>query len=124
LEPGGDFPFYSFIIGKMFSRKMMFKRAEQMEVAWSKVGAIRRMHEDFPLEISQRLRMSPYCQQDLAPSDFHLFSPLKHHLSAEHFPDDEAVEREQPKQFYAASFQGHVKRWDKCLNVQGDYVGK
>jgi hypothetical protein len=28
---------------------MMFKRAEQMEVAWSKVGAIRRMLEDFPL---------------------------------------------------------------------------
>jgi hypothetical protein len=23
--------------------------------------------------------------------DFHLFGPLKHHLSAEHFPDDEAV---------------------------------
>jgi hypothetical protein len=39
----------------MFSGKMMFKRAEQMEVAWSKVGAIRRMLEDFPLEISQRL---------------------------------------------------------------------
>jgi hypothetical protein len=34
---------------------MMFKRAEQMEVAWSKIGAIRRMLEDFPLEISQRL---------------------------------------------------------------------
>jgi hypothetical protein len=34
---------------------MMFKRAEQMEVAWSKVGAIRRTLEDFPLEISQRL---------------------------------------------------------------------
>jgi hypothetical protein len=30
---------------------------------------------------------------DLAPSDFHLFGPLKH-LSAEYFPDDEAVERE------------------------------
>jgi hypothetical protein len=28
---------------------MMFKRAEQMEVAWSKVGAIRRMLEDFTL---------------------------------------------------------------------------
>jgi hypothetical protein len=28
---------------------MMFKRAEQMKVAWSKVGAIRRMLEDFPL---------------------------------------------------------------------------
>jgi hypothetical protein len=39
----------------MFSRKMMFKRAEQMEVAWSKVGAIWRMLDDFPLEILQRL---------------------------------------------------------------------
>jgi hypothetical protein len=54
-ESGGDFPFYSFIVGKMFNRKMMFKWAEQMEVAWRKVGAIRRMLEDFPLEISQRL---------------------------------------------------------------------
>jgi hypothetical protein len=33
----------------MFGRKMMFKRAKQLEVAWSKVGAIRRMLEDFPL---------------------------------------------------------------------------
>jgi hypothetical protein len=48
-ELGGDFPFYSFIVGQMFSRKMMFKRAEQLEVAWSKIGAIRRMLEDFPL---------------------------------------------------------------------------
>jgi hypothetical protein len=31
----------------------MFKRAEQMEVAWSKVGAIRRMLENFPLESSR-----------------------------------------------------------------------
>jgi hypothetical protein len=34
---------------------MMFKRAEQMEVAWSKVRAIWRMLEDFPFEISQHL---------------------------------------------------------------------
>jgi hypothetical protein len=30
----------------------------------------------------------------------------------------------QPKEFYAASFQGLVKQWDKCLNVQEDYVEK
>jgi hypothetical protein len=60
-----------------------------------------------------------------------LFGSPKHHLSAEHFPDDEAVEREvtawfrqRPKKFYAAGFQGLVKRWDICLNVQGDYVEK
>jgi hypothetical protein len=32
--------------------------------------------------------------------------------------------RQQPKEFYAAGFQRLVKRWDKCLNVQGDYVEK
>jgi hypothetical protein len=30
--------------------------------------------------------------------------------------------RQQPKEFYAAGIQGLVKRQDKCLNVQGDYV--
>jgi hypothetical protein len=54
-EPGGDFPIYSFIARKMFSRKMMLKRDKQLEVAWSKVGAMRRMLENFPFEISQRL---------------------------------------------------------------------
>jgi hypothetical protein len=32
--------------------------------------------------------------------------------------------RQRPKEFYAAGFQGLVKRWDKCLNIQGDYVEK
>ena len=31
---------------------------------------------------------------------------------------------QQPKEFYAAGFQGLVKRWDKCLNLYGDYVEK
>jgi hypothetical protein len=28
--------------------------------------------------------------------------------------------RQQPKEFYAAGFQGLVKQWDKRLIVQGD----
>jgi hypothetical protein len=73
----------------------------------------------------------PLYSPDLAPSGFHLFGPLKYHLLAEHFPNDEAVEREvtawfrqQPKEFYATGFQGLVKRWDKCLNVQEDCIEK
>jgi histone-lysine N-methyltransferase SETMAR len=38
------------------------------------------------------LQHPPY-SLDLAPNDFHLFGPLKHHLSGERFPDDDAVER-------------------------------
>jgi hypothetical protein len=38
-EPGGDFPFYSFIVGKMFSLNMtMFKRAEQRKSLGSRTG--------------------------------------------------------------------------------------
>ena len=32
--------------------------------------------------------------------------------------------RQQLKEFYAAGFQGLVKRWGKCLNLYGDYVEK
>jgi hypothetical protein len=68
---------------------------------------------------------------DLAPSDFHLFSPLKHHLGGKRFADDEEVEtemgkwmRQQSKDFYAAGFDALVKRWGKCINVSEGYVEK
>jgi len=32
--------------------------------------------------------------------------------------------RQQPQEFYAAGFQGLVKRWDERLNLYGDYVEK
>jgi hypothetical protein len=53
------------------------------------------------------------------------------HFSGERFPDDDAVERavrawfrQQPKEFYTTGFEGLVKRWDKCLNMYGDYLEK
>jgi hypothetical protein len=67
----------------------------------------------------------------LAPSDFHLFGPLKNHLGGKGFPDDEEVETElwkwlrQPsKDFCAADLAALVKQWDKCINVGGGYVKK
>jgi hypothetical protein len=47
------------------------------------------------------------------------------------FADDEEVEtevrkwlRQQSKDFYAADFDAHLKRWDKCINVGGGYIEK
>jgi hypothetical protein len=42
---------------------------------------------------------------------------------------DDAMEvrkwlRQQSKGFYAASFDALVKRWDKRINIGGDYVDK
>ena len=81
----------------------------------------------FKWEVLQHPPYSP----ELIPSDFHLFGPLKQHISGERFPDDEAVERavrawfqQQTKEFYAAGFQGLVKWWEKCLNLYRLYVEK
>ncbi|GBN42571.1 hypothetical protein AVEN_37991-1, partial [Araneus ventricosus] len=70
-------------------------------------------------------------QPDLAPSDFHLFGPLKQYLGVKHFSDDGDVQhevllwmRQQPKEFYAAGIGALIKRWDKSINVGGDYVEK
>jgi hypothetical protein len=66
----------------------------------------------------------------LAPSDFHLFGPLKNHLGGKGFADDAEVEtevrkwlRQQPKYFYAAGFDAALaKRLENCINVGGGYM--
>jgi hypothetical protein len=52
----------------------------------------------------------------LAPSDFHLFGPLKNHVGGKRFPDDEEVEtevwkwlRQQLEDFYAVDFDALIK---------------
>ncbi|GBN98895.1 hypothetical protein AVEN_29700-1 [Araneus ventricosus] len=32
--------------------------------------------------------------------------------------------RQQPKEFYAAGIGALIKRWDKCINIGGDYAEK
>jgi hypothetical protein len=54
-----------------------------------------------------------------------------HNWVEKRFADDEEVEtqvrkwlRHESKDFFAASFEALVKRWDKCINVGGGYVEK
>jgi hypothetical protein len=53
------------------------------------------------------------------------------HLRGKRIADDEEVEtevhkwlRQQSKDFYAAGNDALVKRWDKCINIDGGYVKK
>jgi hypothetical protein len=67
----------------------------------------------------------------LAPSDFHLFPKLKEFLGGRCFKSDEEV-KDAVKEWlnglaaevYDEGIQKLVTRYDKCLNVGGDYVGK
>ena len=81
--------------------------------------------------IAARWRHHPSRKEGHRRRFFPLVWPFKTSSLGERFPDDDAVERavrawfrQQPKEFYAAGFQGLVKRWDKCLNLYGDYVEK
>lgn len=72
----------------------------------------------------------PY-SPDLAPSDFHLFGPLKDYLRGQKFIDNNHVKenvlnwlRGQDKSFFAAGINKLIHRWDKCINVCGDYIEK
>ena len=67
----------------------------------------------------------------MAPSDFHLFGPMKEHLRGQKFADDdevmEAVQswlKATPKSFFLEGIRKLVDRWTKCVAKQKDYVEK
>jgi histone-lysine N-methyltransferase SETMAR len=67
-------------------------------------------------ELQWRLLEHPPYSPNLTPSDFHLFGPLKNHLSGKYFVDDEEAEtvvwkwlRQQSKDFNAVGFDALVK---------------
>lgn len=72
----------------------------------------------------------PY-SPDLAPSDFHMFLQLKKHLGGVRHDDDNEVKTavldflsSQAAEFYDSGIQKLVGRYDKCLNIGGNYVEK
>ena len=73
----------------------------------------------------------PY-SPDLAPSDFHVFGPLKGAMGGKSFRSDEEVQqavhewlRSQPKDFFfSRGIRALPKRWNTCMVRNGDYVEK
>jgi hypothetical protein len=66
----------------------------------------------------------------LAPSDFHLFGPIKAALLG-HFPSNDAVVRAVKQRatsagadFYDLDMQALIHSWRKCIASGGDYVEK
>ena len=68
---------------------------------------------------------------DLAPSDYHLFSKMKAWLANQHFHTNEELMdgiktwlHNLAARFFDEGLQKLVPRYDKCLNVDGNYVDK
>ena len=78
----------------------------------------------------EKLEHPPY-SADLSPCDFHLFGPLKEALGGQHFENDNEVEqfvrnwlKTRPQNYYQEGIQKLPTRWEKCINVEGDYIEK
>ncbi|GFS00607.1 histone-lysine N-methyltransferase SETMAR [Elysia marginata] len=68
---------------------------------------------------------------DLAPSDYHLFGPLKRELAGKRFDDDEERVDHVRKwlqnldgSFFREGIYSMVRRWQKCIDRLGCYVEK
>ena len=90
-----------------------------------------RVAMDAVRECGYELLPHPPYSPDLAPSDFHLFPRLKKHLRGRRFDDDgeltAAVEGwlgDQDVDFYRSGINDWKTRWDKCVELEGDYVEK
>ncbi|KAJ4448812.1 hypothetical protein ANN_00203 [Periplaneta americana] len=89
-------------------------------------ASTRELLDQFGWEIFDHPPYSP----DLAPSDFHLFIKLKDFLGGTRFGSDELKKtvntwlNELVAEEYNTGILKLVNRYDKCLNVGGDYVEK
>ena len=73
----------------------------------------------------------PASSPHLAPSDYHLFGPLKEHLGGNRFRNNEEVIEDiqewlhwQPKDYFLSGMGKLPDRWNKCTANKGDYVEK
>ncbi|GBN31836.1 hypothetical protein AVEN_88678-1 [Araneus ventricosus] len=81
--------------------------------------------KQFKLDVSDH----PAYRPDLATSDFHLFPELTNWLRGQTFQKYEEIQSNFYAHFTATMFFEEVignlvRRYDKCLNLHGDYVKK
>jgi hypothetical protein len=65
------------------------------------------------------------------PSEFHVFGPLKEAMGGKAFRSEEDVQqavhewlRSQPKYFFSRGMHALPKRWNTCMEHNGDYIEK
>ncbi|GFO19831.1 transposase [Plakobranchus ocellatus] len=75
--------------------------------------------------------LHPAHSPDLAPSDFHLFGPLKRHLGGMAFETEDDLISELRNwfdnldvDFFRVGINSLPSRWQKCIDLHGDYVEK
>jgi len=91
-----------------------------------------------PVQLLQQSKICPSSvfhirrtRQTSPPSDFHVFGLLKEAMGGKSFRSDEEVQKalhewlhSQPKDFFSRGIHALPKRWNTCVERNGDYVEK
>jgi len=95
----------------------------QPHTACSSVATIQRLSFEC-------LPQPPY-SPELAPSDFHVFGPLKEAVEGKSFRSDKEVQQvvhewlhSQPTEFFSRGIHAFLKCWNTCMKRNGDYIEK
>ena len=125
--------YYSSVLKKQLMPKMRKKRPELVANGWllhqdNAPAHTSRVCQDTIAEIGVELIAHPPYSPDLAPCDFFLFPELKNHIRGRRFESDDQLNAAVTGALKVISKDGlwHVfeswqKRWDKCIEAEGQY---
>ena len=81
------------------------------------------------LELEWEILPHPAYSPDLAPTDYHLFRALQHHLDEKKFDDRQALQEDleqffesQPRDFWEKGIHSLPERWQTVVEQDGTYV--
>lgn len=109
--------------GKLHMRPLFLQDNARVHTANLTMAKIR--------ELKWQLLPHPAYSPDLAPSDFHLFGPMKDPLRGVKFDGEKEIRaavknvlNSFPKSWFDEGMKKLEKRWNKCIDLEGDYVEK
>ena len=81
------------------------------------------------IELGWELLPHPPYSPDIAPSDYHLFRAMQHHLDGKSYDDRQALETDiheffesKPARFYRDGIHALPMRWRQIVDSDGSYI--
>lgn len=89
---------------------------------------VAKLSRDKIKELGWEVLPHPPYSPDIAPSDYHLFRSLQHHLSEKIFETEDMLKHDidtffasKPPSFFRSGIESLATRWQKVVDCEGDY---
>lgn len=136
-------PHKTTITADVYAEQIRKLRAAIVEKRRGKISkGVLLLHDNAPVHTARKSKAAirecgfeeiphPPYSPDLAPSDYYLFRHLKKHLRGRRFSSDDEVkscvqqwfEGQEPN-FFSEGISSLKSKWEKCVDIRGDYIEK